>query len=296
MGSNPGNCPLSAHPYQGETAVLATMHGKEAAIGPVFAKHFQIQLQIPQQLDTDQLGTFSGEVERTMPALETLRLKVQKAIDLTGIPLGIGTEGSFGPDPLLPFVARHHEIMLWRDEVRGFEWVEQMITNRTNYEQLVIGDSDADLESYLERVQFPAHRLIVMPNQSAERHGQIFKGVSEMAVLLERVAECRRASADGKAQLQTDMRAMMNPTRMAVIGQLAERLATRLRNLCRRCGCPGWGLVDVVRGAPCAWCGRATRQVLDEVYGCPKCEARESVPRADGQRSAPPDICEWCNP
>ena len=57
-------CPLSG-PYAGLRAVLATMHGKDAAIVPVFQERLELSVVTPSAIDTDALGTFTGEIPRS---------------------------------------------------------------------------------------------------------------------------------------------------------------------------------------------------------------------------------------
>lgn len=51
-------------PYAGQGAVLATMHGEKAAFGPALARELGLRLIVPEGIDTDALGTFTGEVVR----------------------------------------------------------------------------------------------------------------------------------------------------------------------------------------------------------------------------------------
>lgn len=54
---------MTAHPYQGRRATLATKHGKLALIGPVMFRRLGLEVETAD-VDTDVLGTFSGEVPR----------------------------------------------------------------------------------------------------------------------------------------------------------------------------------------------------------------------------------------
>ena len=54
----------SMHPYIGKKAVLSTMHGKQQAIVSPFKKFLNVTVQVPNKINTDLLGTFSGEIER----------------------------------------------------------------------------------------------------------------------------------------------------------------------------------------------------------------------------------------
>src|SRR6202012_948723 len=56
--------PVSAHPYTHKRIGLATIHSKERAIAPPFRRLMGAEVIVPPNLDTDVLGTFSGEVPR----------------------------------------------------------------------------------------------------------------------------------------------------------------------------------------------------------------------------------------
>ena len=93
-----------ASSFAGRRAVLATMHGKERAIVPAFRDILGIDIEVPGNLDTDQLGTFSGEVERAGTMDEVLVAKAKLGLKMSGLDLAIASEGSFGPHPQMPFI------------------------------------------------------------------------------------------------------------------------------------------------------------------------------------------------
>lgn len=124
------------------------------------------------------------------------------------------------------------------------------------------------LKDFLDKVHFPSHALVVRPN-SAIIPGFTFKGLKRASEVKEAIDLCTSASADGLVRVETDMRAHMNPTRMKIINKLAEKLAVRLVNLCPNCSCPGRGVIDVARGLPSEAYGLKTKQIAQEVYGCP---------------------------
>jgi hypothetical protein len=92
------------------------------------------------------------------------------------------------------------------------------------------------------------------------------------------------------------MRAQCNPTRMAVIGELTEKLAERLATPCPACRAPGWGNVRVETGLLCKWCGSPTRMVKQQIFGCTLCAHEEASGRPDGLEQADPGQCQYCNP
>ncbi len=81
----------------------ATKHRKELALAPAFREHLQATLVVPN-LDTDALGTFSGEVPREGTALETAPRKCRLGMQAADLPRGLASEGSLGPHPLIPFL------------------------------------------------------------------------------------------------------------------------------------------------------------------------------------------------
>jgi len=90
------------------------------------------------------------------------------------------------------------------------------------------------------------------------------------------------------------MRAMHNPTRMTVIGEVAKKLAEKARSRCPDCQAPGYDVVDYMEGLPCAHCGLPTKSIRFNIYACQKCERREEV--AVEKDAEDPTYCDFCNP
>ena len=80
---------LSAH-FSGRRAALATMHGKEAAIAPAFRDRLGLVLETPQVIDTDALGTFTGEIPRVGSMRKTAIAKARLGMAATGLALLLG--------------------------------------------------------------------------------------------------------------------------------------------------------------------------------------------------------------
>lgn len=106
---------LHDHPYRGRWAAIATMHGKERAIAPVLCRWFDMAVTTAPGVDTDAFGTFTGEISRQGTMLDAARAKARIAIARTGAPIGIGSEGAFGPDPEVPLVVSGRELLLLRE-------------------------------------------------------------------------------------------------------------------------------------------------------------------------------------
>lgn len=270
--------------YDGRRAALATRHGKEQVIAPAFAAVTGLAVTVPAGIDTDALGTFTGETPRAGSMLQAARAKARLGMAASGLPIGLASEGSFGPHPVLPFLAMGRELLIVIDDERGIEVVEEAASERTNFAALEIAPG-ADVEGFLARAGFPGHALVL---RSDER---LVKGIATRDELGGLLSRCT-----GPLRLETDMRAHVNPTRMAGIGRLALRLAQRLATPCPVCAAPGFGTVRRETGLPCSACAAPTPLVSRLVCRCPLCGHETASPRNDGRQAATPAECPECNP
>lgn len=280
--------------WMGKACVLATRHGKEAAIARPLRAALGLRVVVPPGLDTDALGTFSGEVPRVGEPHVVARSKAELGIAESGITCAIASEGSFGPHPTTPFLAATTELLLFIDQESGLLVTEQLSTTETNFRHVVVRPGDP-LEKFLRRARFPHHAVIVRPN-AGDQNSAIAKGLQDADAVEQAIARCAAISTDGAARIETDMRAHLNPTRMGVIRRVAFRLARRLATRCPACRLPGFGLSGTESGLPCEDCGAPTDAVLNEVWGCSTCDHRERRPRRDGRSSAYAGHCGFCNP
>jgi hypothetical protein len=282
-------------PYSGCCAILTTKHAKSIGIAPPLWERLGMSV-LEYPLDTDLLGTFSGEVERDGNALECVRRKCEMGLGILGdkAEYGLASEGSFGPHPYIPFLPCDQEILYFIDRKRGFHLHMVHFSEKTNYQMQAL-ESWEQLQQFAESAQFPSHALIVRPNNRADS-GLLFKGIDTPAALEEAFKESIKASADGKVWVETDMRAQFNPSRMTVIGELTDKLAQRLAILCPSCAAPGWGRIRAEKGLHCEYCDQPTEMIVHEIYGCVSCDHTETLPCADGMKAAPQMHCGWCNP
>ncbi len=276
----------------GLRAALGTMHGKEAAIAPALAR-LGIAVIVPGDIDTDRFGTFSGEIPRAGEIEDAARAKALAAVTATGLPIGIASEGSYGPHPVIPFVPLGQELILWRDETRGYEVIERVFDETPCFDQFETATA-RDAGAFLDRVGFPETAIVAAP--ATQPAAPVAKGVRDAETLASAIAQAVEASGNGLALLQTDMRAHMNPRRMATIGRLSEALARRLATACPGCDAPGFGRLRTEAGLPCEACGLPTDHVAREIHGCGACGHTESHARSDGRASASAATCPLCNP
>jgi hypothetical protein len=278
--------------FRGQRVAVATLHGKAEALAPALST-LGLSLETVA-VDTDALGTFAGEVERPGSAHEVVVEKARRGMAASGLRLGIATEGSFGPDPVLGFVPLHRELLAFVDDVRGQVIVLEHAGHDTNWMSKPVRPGQ-DLAAMLEAMGAPGHAVLVKPN--AFRPGlPVAKGLRELDAIRDAVDQLAAVSDDGMARLEADLRAHLNPTRMRAIARLGEAVARRLATPCPACTAPGFGLVGTEAGLACELCGEPTDLVRHEIHGCGVCAHRVARPRTDGHTTADAGHCPECNP
>lgn len=279
------------HPYNGRTIVLTTKHDKFNLIAPILKSELGLNVVL-HEADTDRLGTFSGEVERALSPRQTAIQKAKIGINALGHALGIASEGSIGPDSQLPFSQSDIEYLALVDTDLGIEVVE-----RYRSLEIVAGDivaePDTYLEPFLERADFPNHKLIATPNSARSKNS--IKGISNRTELEDAIVQLAKVSGDGKVLIQSDFRAHCSPSRQKNIVQATILLANRVKALCPECKAPGWGLVGYQIGLDCSSCGETVPNAISaNISGCAKCPFEQiGEPLA---KQADPANCDGCNP
>lgn len=265
--------------------VIATMHGKEAAFGPAL-ETAGFRWAVAPEFDTDRFGTFSGAIPRTGTMMNAARAKARAAFAHQDSDFALASEGAFGPHPVIGLLPGGRELVLLLHRETGTEILETLTTFDTNFSQLEPGGG-ADINAWLDQIGFPEHGVLV---RSAPDRAPLTAGSrQELEAALAR-------SDHGAVRLETDMRAHRNPTRMAVIAELADRLTARLCSPCPSCCNPGFGVVQRLPGLPCSTCGAPTPLIVEERFACPWCRHEARKARADGLETADPGECPACNP
>lgn len=283
----------AANPYFGSCIILPTKHQKSKVIAPIFDEVLQAAV-LEYVVDTDLLGTFSGEIERKGTALECAQKKCEWGLQNREAQYALASEGSFGPHPWIPFVAGNTEVLYFIDNARGFHLHVTDVYVETNYQMTEVASYE-ELLSFADKALFPQHALILRPC-AREENGGIFKGVQTKSDLENVFREALKVSSEKKVYVETDMRAHLNPTRMKNIEKLAIQLAKRLFSLCPNCATPGWGKVDSEFGLSCQWCDRPTLNIKTEIFGCTICNHKEKMLPFHGQVKVDPGQCGYCNP
>ncbi|MBS1780388.1 MAG: hypothetical protein JST70_13740 [Bacteroidetes bacterium] len=271
--------------------LIATSHKKEAAIAPVLRERFQSKIIVPGGFNTDRFGTFTGEIERIHSPLDAARKKCAVASKTYNAGLVIASEGSFGPHPTLFFVPADDEILLLTDYENDLEIAVREISTQTNFSGKEVKTAE-EVKDFAQAIGFPDHKIIL---RKAERdNAHIVKDIANWEELL-MTAEMFMNRYDSFF-IETDMRAMNNPTRMSVITQAAKKLAGLMASKCPGCQVPGFDVGEVVPGLPCSLCSAPTKSTLKKVYVCKKCNYSKEVYYPNKKRHEEPMFCDWCNP
>lgn len=278
-------------PLASVEAALLTKHHKLALIGPALAK-VGILVITTDAFDTDTLGSFSGETPRLQTPLECARTKAKLAAELTVLPIGIGSEGSFGGGP-------YAGLLNWDDELL-------LLDTQTGQEILAFASGPVPLAN-LETDQLAAIAQHLQQHDAAQ--GWIFssaqgdgQGLVKGLVGFEQIHTALASAGlllDANTlteyiKLQPDLRANMCPARRAYIQQAAKHLAERLRSLCPACYKPDFWRKAIETGLPCEVCRYPTDCIKSYTKKCDCCGYIEQEPSR--LKFAEQGHCPLCNP
>jgi len=281
--------------FEGRTLIIATKHGKEEVLASVLEKELGVKCTLPSDFDTDVLGTFTGLIERKTDALNTARKKCEMAMEQYNCDLAIASEGSFGPHPFSAFLAADEELLLLVDKKNELEIIAREISTQTNFSAERV-ESESQLLTFIEKSKFPSHALFLRPakNDFSLVYNTESLGIKEP---LEVVSIYRKLmQTHGKVYVETDMRAMHNPSRMKVIGEALAKLIDKIKSECPECGTPGFSITEVIKGLPCEWCGSPTKSPLSVIYSCGKCAFKKEELYPQNKQVEDPMYCDNCNP
>jgi hypothetical protein len=281
---------MQSTPYAGQRVTLVTRHEKARVLAPVLRAHLALQVETYPHIDTDRLGTFTREVARVGTQLEAARAKARLAVEHGGGPLGLGSEGSFGPGPIA-LCAWNLELVLFLDTARGIEVVGRAQGPGRHIHGLA--DDVDTLLTLTEQIGFPDHGVVLRPD--GPEAPSVDKGIADRATLVTTFTRMRAASTTGRVFVESDLRAHRHPTRMAMIERAGRDLAERLGTPCPHCATPGFGRTETLRGLPCGSCGTPTEAPRADRFACVICPHTEERARS-GVSYGDPAHCPRCNP
>jgi hypothetical protein len=277
--------------YAGRRVAFLTQHGKEQVVAPVLEPGLGCVIEHVTGFDTDQLGTFTRDVPRPGSQLEAARRKARKGMELSGLRLGLASEGRFGPDPFSGMFPWNVELLVWLDDSLGIE-VVSMAQAAARSDHLQSGDW-VEVEAFAARVGFPLHQLVLRPQSQDDP--RIHKGIADSGRLRTCFDECLAQSSNQQVFVETDLRAFANPSRMKTIEQAAHDLLQRIRSCCPECETPGYWVTERLPGLPCSGCGLPSSSHRAEVWTCLRCPYQSVMPRKD-RAFTEPRHCSYCNP
>jgi hypothetical protein len=270
---------------------IATKHHKEAVIKPLLEKKLGVLCFTMDDFETDNLGTFSGEILREKDPLTTLRAKCDQGRAHSNCDLVIANEGSFGGHPSLFFADADDELLMLKDYKNNIEIVARELSLNTNLNAAKI-ENEQQLSIFAKQAQFPSHAIILKYCEKNKR--RVYKGIQNEVLLLQKFRQLK--AEFGYAYAETDMRAHYNPTRMEVISNAVAKLLQKIDKKCPECKTPGFDVVKADTGLPCGNCGLPTRSVLSFLYECKVCNHTEEELHPKQKKTEDPTYCDNCNP
>lgn len=277
--------------FKGRDLIIATKHEKEKVIAPILEKELGVKCFINTDLDTDKLGTFTGEIERKEDPIITARIKCHQAMELANCDLAIASEGSFGAHPSIFFVSADDEFLVLIDKLNHLEIIARELSTTTNFNGSTI-KTEKELIAFAETINFPSHGLII--RKEKDDNAEIVKGITNSEHLISTFNHF--ISHYGTAYVETDMRAMYNPMRMEVIKKAALNLSNKIKNQCPNCQTPGFGVTGTKKGLTCKICKTPTQSILYHIYTCQKCNYKKEEIYPNGKQWEEPIYCDICNP
>jgi hypothetical protein len=277
--------------FENRKLIIATKHRKESVIAPILEKELGVSCFVDETFDTDLLGTFTGEVERQLDPISTAREKCLQAMRINDCELGIASEGSFGPHPSLFFVSADDEFLIFIDKKNNLEIIARELSTETNFNGKEL-KTENELLDFAQSIGFPAHGLIL--RQSKDDFSEIHKGITDPEILKTTFENLH--SNHHSVYVETDMRAMYNPTRMEVIKKAAEKLVEKIKSACPVCQMPGFVIAQAKRGLECSLCGLPTNSTLSYIYQCQHCNFTKEEMYPNKKTAEDPMYCDYCNP
>ena len=262
-------------------AVLITKHDKAKCIANALAP-LGFDVVESNAFDTDSLGTFAGDIERTLSPKEAALKKAKMACELLGAEFGLGSEGSFGNGPYPGIVNWNDEILCFYERATG-QAIYATASGPFAISSIQV-DSETCRDTLLKKLNhFQSQRWLLKFDE------QVLKGLSS-ETLIETLADKQLT----KALIEPDLRAMHCPLRQQMISKAADDLANRLSAICPKCNAKNFVVKEAIKGLPCEQCGLATQQIKQHKYHCECCDHTEL--KNTEQTAADPYYCQLCNP
>jgi hypothetical protein len=271
-----------------KSVALLTRHAKGPVIAPVLLKALNWQVVSTDVFDTDQLGTFSGETSRTLSPSACAERKAHLACELTGLPIGLGSEGSFDAGPYGDLLPWNQELLTVVDLEN--RWQVTGIAHGPSFHQHTQVATIEELIGFIDET--PDKQALILYPQSRPSDC-LFKGLLGKDNLITAFHQCQ-IRYNEEVIVEFDLRAMHCPERLIRIGQATENLVARWQSSCPTCQRPGFWPDQVVDGLPCQACTCPTHSIAKRIAICQGCHHQQSF--VVDAAFADPINCPYCNP
>ena len=137
------------------------------------------------------------------------------------------------------FASADDEFLIFIDKKNNLEIIARELSLETNLDGKEIRTLE-ELMEFAQSAHFPSHGLIL--RRSLDDSRDMTKGITDMHELRETYEQL--ISKYTSVYVETDMRAMYNPSRMKVIEAATYTLIEKINSLCPECHMPGFGITD----------------------------------------------------
>lgn len=286
----------------GAEVALLTIHGKAQQIEPVFDQSFACKLRVTDRFNTDNLGSFDGKTPRTTSPIETALKKAYLACELTGLPQGLGSEGSFHSH--ITGSTSNTEIIAFVDTRIGLEifgFAQQFVP----FNEIRVSDEHQFqdvFESQIEPLGADQKWLLIQSDPQNNRQNlpnPVIKGLSKDEIITH--------IQFWPASIEPDFRAMNCPHRQHTIMMAAKDLVNNIQSSCPKCNWPNFipenrkhSKIKKVKNShsydylACESCGAVTTQIRPPSAHCDNCDY--SIQNSEIAATASAYYCTVCNP
>ncbi len=269
---------------------LLTRHGKENVIAPLLAQHLNASLTVTGNFDTDNLGTFSGEVKRELTPKECAFKKAVLATELTGLSLGLGSEGSFGASAY-GFGVFNQELITCYDRENNWSVTGCYAGFSSARSQII--ENIKMLDDFLTAT--PPDQALTLKSTTQLEKG-IYGADNIRNILNSKFGESLNHTEKLQEPITVsyDLRAYHCPERRIHIAKACENLIERLKAICPECKTPGFWPDKSIAGLTCCGCGAPTKCTKARIATCTACNYSATYPTTE--TFAKQDFCDFCNP
>jgi len=261
------------------SAVLLTRHQKATWIASALAEA-DFQIVEHTGFDTDQLGTFSGQIKRKKDAKATAEHKAKLACELTQSRYGLGSEGSFFLHPIAN--------VTWEQEFIC------LLDSKKNKAVFGVSEGPATVTAQTIESTEAVHDIGLYAGEQKWMWQDTAMKWHKALTLQDLHTLITDKKVTFPFAIVPDYRAMHCPGRQTMIAHAANNLVHRLMSVCPQCGATDFVYEKPQTGLPCSACSLPTTQAKGWWAECAECGYKNI--KAVSETHADPVNCAFCNP